>query len=104
MDHLVYDVDPAAGMVETIHLDETFDRLILETSQDVTPLIEENRAFMADTDERAPFKGDLVRVASIPMNLFMELDRIGITRDPAAFRRWLNDRDNSVFRTRPGTI
>lgn len=48
--------------------------------------------------------GDLKKVASIPLNLYFELKQQGIVDDQAAFRRWLNDRDNRHFRTHPGTL
>jgi hypothetical protein len=42
---------------------------------------------------------DTVHVARIPMVIWQNLQRLGITKDEAALNRWLNDPDNCVFRT-----
>ena len=39
------------------------------------------------------------KVASIPLVVWNDLQKKGITRDKAAFKRWLNDPDNKFFRT-----
>jgi hypothetical protein len=36
--------------------------------------------------------------------VYYELKRQGIADDPKALKKWLNDRDNQVFRTRAGTL
>jgi hypothetical protein len=38
------------------------------------------------------------------VNVYYDLKRRGIIDDPAAFRAWMNDPDNRVFRTRPGRV
>ena len=77
----------------------------IHTEQDVTDRIDLNRAIHADHDERARYPGDGIhRVASIPMSLFMQLQKEGVADDPAAFKKWLNDPDNRFFRTRPGRV
>ena len=43
-------------------------------------------------------------VASIPMVLYMQLHKEGIVQDEERLRAWINDSDNSAFRTRPGKI
>ncbi|MDX0947217.1 hypothetical protein GOD93_16320 [Sinorhizobium medicae] len=43
--------------------------------------------------------GSMVKVASIPELLYYDLQRQGITDDPAAYRRFLNDPNNAKFRT-----
>ena len=47
---------------------------------------------------------DVNKVASIPLSVYYELKRKGIADDPKGFRKWLNDGDNRVFRTRAGTL
>jgi len=46
----------------------------------------------------------MARVASIPLNVYYDLKRRGIADDPKAMKKWLNDPDNRVFRTREGTV
>jgi hypothetical protein len=36
--------------------------------------------------------------------VYYDLKRRGIADDPAALKKWLNDGDNRVFRTREGTL
>lgn len=82
--------------------------LIIETSQNVTDVIEENKAQYNSTDERARW-GEWTKVASIPLALFQELNEKGICRgfmviDQKRMKAWLNDPENRYFRTRPGRI
>jgi hypothetical protein len=78
---------------------------IIETVQDAEPIVEANKAAASNFDERSRFKGDgFHRVASIPLVIYHQLVKDGVTQDQAAFRKWLNDRDNMAFRTRPGRI
>lgn len=96
------DYDPLTQIRTDYH--EIDDRHVgFETRQDVTDIIEVNKTFMADVDERHRY-GDMSRVASIPVSVFFELERTGISRDPVAFKRWLDDPDNRLFRTRPGRL
>lgn len=91
-----------AGISQYFHSDDE-GNISLETVQDVSPIIENNRAQFNAVDERAKW-GEGQKVASIPMSLFHKLKREGILDDQAAFRRWLNDPENRFFRTRPGTV
>ena len=71
---------------------------------DVGDITAANRALHAQTDERAGWKGDMHRVASIPLVIYFDLLQKGIAQDKGAMRRWLNDPENAHFRTRPGRI
>lgn len=50
------------------------------------------------------WKGDMHKVASIPMVVYHELQQKGIDRDQAEMKRWLNKAENQVFRTKPGKV
>jgi hypothetical protein len=100
---LLFSVDPITAIRKTWHEDAD-GRVDLQTEHDVTDIVEDAKGHHNLFDERTPWKGDMHRVASIPMPLFMELQRQGIVDDPKAFKRWLNERDNRVFRTRPGRV
>jgi hypothetical protein len=76
----------------------------IQTVQDVEDVAESNKQSFNQVDERANWQGDMHKVASIPMAIFYDLKRKGILDDPAAMKKWLNDSDNRVFRTRPGTV
>jgi hypothetical protein len=44
------------------------------------------------------------KVGSIPMSIYHELQKQGILQDEKRLKKWLNDPDNRVFRTRPGRV
>jgi len=37
------------------------------------------------------------RVATLPMSVYLQLQKEGIANDPKAFRKWLNDPDNRAW-------
>jgi len=37
------------------------------------------------------------RIGSIPMSIYVQLEKEGIAKDPKAFRRWLRDPENRVW-------
>lgn len=98
------DDDPITGVRKIHHYDPVTDGSVIETRHDVTALVEMNKALANGVDERAGWKGDLHRVASIPMALFYSLKADGVIDDPKRMKAWLNSSDNRVFRTRPGRI
>jgi hypothetical protein len=55
-------------------------------------------------DERAGWKGEFHRVASIPMSLYVQLRAEGKLDDQEYMKRWLNSSENQFFRTRPGKV
>lgn len=93
----------AIGQKQYWHEDEE-GNVTIQTVQDVTSVVEDNKALFNQVDERANWKGDLHRVASIPMSVYYDLKAKGILNDPSAMKKWLNDPDNRVFRTRPGAV
>jgi len=76
----------------------------IQTVQQVDDIADTNKQQFNQFDERANWNGDMHKVASIPMSVFYDLKRKGILDDPAAMKKWLNDSDNRVFRTRPGQV
>ena len=53
--------------------------LVIETSQDVTPWIEQNKAEYAKVDERTKW-GELAKIASVPDSVILEWNRQGFCR------------------------
>lgn len=102
MSERLFDRDPIFGLTRYFQYNDDDDTFTIRTEQDVEPLLDENKAFMADAADG--WRGELHRVASIPMPLYMQLKMQGIVDDERAFKRWLNDRDNRFFRTRPGIV
>lgn len=107
MTRRLFDYDPLTGTTQWFHWndDETFT---IQTEQPVDDLIEANKAnfnqFSSGRDHWGEAIGHKTRVASIPMNVYQDLKKRGILQDQAALKRWLNDPDNAVFRTRPGNV
>ena len=95
--------DPETGTTKWWHYDADKDEAKIETVFEVGDLIEQNKKQYASTDERARY-GEWSKVASIPMALFYRLKNEGIVDDPKRMKAWLNDRDNQLFRTRPGRV
>jgi hypothetical protein len=103
MSKRLFDYDPETGTTKWWHYDADKDEATIETEFQIGDLIEQNKAQFNSTDERAKW-GEWSKVASIPMALFHRLKQQGIVDDPAAMKRWLNDPDNRLFRTRPGRV
>ncbi len=100
----VFHRDPVAGTTEYLYYDDDTDQIRMETEQDIEPLAELAQYVRHGFDERARWKGDMHHVASVPMTVYEELRKKGILQDKVALRKWLNDPDNRVFRTRPGRV
>jgi hypothetical protein len=82
--------------------------LIIRTTQDVTAIVEQNKA-QYNTGSVHDKWGDLTKVASLPFTIIDTLNRKGIMRgfaviDEKEFRLFLNDPENRFFRTRPGRV
>jgi hypothetical protein len=100
----IFDIDPVTGVKKMWHYDADKDEAIIESIVDATGVVEDNKAEFNSIDEKAGWKGDMHKVASIPMALYYDLKSQGITEDPARLKAWLNDPDNRFFRTRPGKV
>ena len=103
MDNKIFDVNPDLGITRTWHYNDETDEATIQTQQDVTAIVEENKNEFNQVDERAKW-GEFSRVASIPLSLYYELKKEGKLEDQAYMKRWLNDPENRHFRTRPGKV
>lgn len=104
----LFDYDPITGTKQWFHWNDADESFTIQTEQPVDALIEANKAnfneFSSGSDKWGEEIGHRTRVASIPMNVYLDLKKRGILQDEAALKRWLNDPDNAVFRTRPGNV
>lgn len=100
--------DASRGVTEYFHMDDGDDHFWIETVQDETPLLEDNRQhfneFNRPDDRFGEEIGGRTRVASIPPVKELELRRRGIWQDKDALKRWLNTAEAMPYRTRPGRI
>lgn len=100
----LFDVDRFDGTTTLFHPDGE-GGFTLETLQDVEPILEANKILHNDVDERARYGEKLTRVASIPLVIWQQWCKEGDPQHDQAFlRKKLNDRDNLLFRTRPGRV
>lgn len=84
------------------------------TSQDVTDIVADAKRRYAQVDENARWGGDGdslgAHVAEVPLSILYDPKepwndkRRSRKEREAAFKQWLNDRDNRCFRTRPGRV
>ena len=93
--------DAFTGVKTFYDYDAGKDEAIISKEQDVSAIIEQNKREFNDAPERW---GEWTKVGSIPISVYYELERQGITKDQEAMKKWLNDPDNRYFRTRPGTV
>jgi len=103
IDSFLISENKGIGQQQIWHEDDE-GNVTIQTVQDVTDIVEANKAVYNQIDERANWKGDMHRVGSIPMSIFYDLQRQGILQDEKRLKAWLNDPANQVFRTRPGRV
>lgn len=73
---------------------------VFHTEQDVTDVVEANKAHLNMFDERQRCAKDGEMVASIPSVVYWSLPK-HIRDDETEFRKWLDDPDQRAFRTHP---
>ena len=100
MQKRLFDRDPELGITKYWHVKDNGE-YVVETVQDVTGIAEYNKRSYNNTDKKW---NDLNKVASIPLSVYYDLKRRGIADDPVALKKWMNDSDNQVFRTRQGVL
>ena len=100
MQKRLFDRDPELGITKYWHVKDNGE-YVVETVQDVTGIAEYNKRSYNNADKKWK---DVNKVASIPLSVYYELKRQGIADDPKALRKWLNDSNNRVFRTRQGVL
>lgn len=106
------DRDPATGTSRWFHYDEATGDFRIETRQDVSQVVAANKESYNETDERARWGESPIgaRAASIPLQVWGQLVAKGIVNwqyevlDQKRWKAWLNDSENTAFRTRPGRI
>ena len=93
--------DSFTGIKTYFDYDADTDEAVIRKEQDMTAISESNKREFNAAPERW---GEWTKVGSIPLSVYYELERQGITKDQEAMKKWLNDPDNRYFRTRPGTV
>ena len=83
--------------------------IVIETKQDVTEIIEANKAQLDFDKARIGHLNELHHVARIPFTVIDVLNQMGVMKgfrviDDVGFAKWLNDPDNAVWKTYRGTV
>jgi ribosomal protein S8 len=83
------------------------DQIILTTKQDVSDIVEANKQQVNAATKKVD--SVMTHVARIPNTVIDVLNKMGIMRgfmvtDEKRFKAWLNDPDNRVWRTYPGSV
>lgn len=89
--------DSLTGTTQKMHITPD-QRLVFETKAELGNLPEINAAQMNETS-RTQRSGDMVKVASLPMMVYLDLKQKGILDDKAAMKRWLNSEEARPYRT-----
>lgn len=97
------DYDPVTGVESIWHYDPATEDTTIESRQVLDERLHINRD---EFNAHSAFtkRGDMWKVASIPLVVYEDLVKQGIAQDPERLRRWLNDPDNRFFRTTPGKV
>jgi hypothetical protein len=93
---------------QTVHADGD-GGIVIETKQDVTEIIEANKAQLEVDKQRTGHLNELHHVARIPFTVIDVLNQQGIMKgfnvvDEIGFAKWLNDPDNAVWKTYRGSL
>jgi hypothetical protein len=101
IDTRVLDTNDTLGYQKLFHFDDVTGEITIETQFEVEA--EKSKLLYNSFDERTRW-GDVNLVAQIPLSIYFDLKAKGIVDDEVRLRKWLDDRDNLVFRTRPGKL
>lgn len=75
----------------------------IQTSQDMEPVIQTAKNLREANEVIGHRKSEnMVPVAEVPMQVYEQAYHEGWLHDEAAWKRWLNDPDNKVFRITDG--
>jgi hypothetical protein len=97
-----FSFDRETGIRTTFCYDHETDEVTMEKEQDCEPILENNK--ILSLEQADGWKGEMHKVASLPLHVWMDLKQKGIVNDPKRLRKWLNDRDNALFRTKLGRV
>jgi len=90
--------DSLTGTRQQMHF-TTDNKIVLETTTEIDQIAEQNKAIRNDISRTEKLPDGMVKVASIPMLLYMDLRQRGILGDKAALRKWLASDEATPYRT-----
>jgi hypothetical protein len=90
--------DGLTGTRQQMHF-TTDNKIVLETTVEIDEIAERNKAIRNEISRTDKLPDGMVKVASIPMVLYMDLKQRGILGDKAALRKWLATDEAAPYRT-----
>lgn len=105
-------IDIQNGVTRIAHADGD-GGLIIESITDMTDFIEHTKAQYNENSSRKGWGDNPLdaknKIATLPTEIVNDLNKMGIMRgyyiiDQKGLKRWLNNPENKVFRTRAGTV
>ncbi len=97
--------DPITGLTHYFHPSDDGETFGIESVVDVEPILDDNkRIYNAESSKGRNWRGDMHRIASIPLHVYMDLDQKGIINDEKKMKAWLNDPENRYYRTKGGRV
>jgi len=105
-------LDVVDGEVRTVHSDGD-GGIVIHSQTDLSDFIEHTKAQYNANPGKTGWSGEVLdpknKIASLPLAIINDLNAKGIMRgfhiqDPKAMKKWLNDPENRVFRTRGGEV
>ena len=90
--------DSLTGTRQQMHF-TTDNKIVLESTVEIDQLAERNKEIRNDISRTDKLPDGMVKVASIPMVLYMDLRQRGILGDKAALRKWLATDEAAAYRT-----
>jgi len=87
--------------------------IVIHSQTDLTDFAEHTKAQYNNNPSKTGWSGEVFdpknKIAELPLAIINDLNAKGIMRgfhiqDPKALKKWLNDPDNRVFRTRGGEV
>lgn len=100
----LFDEDPLTGIRTTFVMEHGADDFKLVREQYLDPQLQNNLEQRNHREQT--WKGDIHHCARIPNVVLEDFKRRGIDliNDQDELQKWLNDPDNSMFRTRQGKV
>ena len=95
--------DPVTKIKKTMYADDYTGDGYVHTEQDVTELVEANKAHYAYFDGKARHAKDGEMVASIPLTVWYSLPK-HVRDSDKELSKWLDDSDQRAFRTHPSKL
>ena len=87
-------------ILRNVWYDEWKDTITFQNKQWIDPILTVNKEIRKDWDARSSGgRGEWHQIASIPLIVVEELMKQGIWDNTERLHKWLNDRDNIMFRT-----